>query len=248
MKIDVTGLSIDDIMGMDWAVINRLSEKDLRALSGRLNSAANKRLKRLESSGLKDFSPAYTHVKEKGKFSTKGKDVIALKNEIQRATGFLGAKTGSIQGAKKHRETLGKLFGEEKKEKKKKSATGTPTASGGKKTTEAPSFDPQIDTMTKSQKKKLYGALDKLRESNAADVHNIGSDVIIRELRRAQLKDKRMSADNLLKQLYEKYPDLMEESEEKYEREQQEYQSRTDEDGVFRPLNDDESKDNPFKA
>lgn len=241
MKIDVTGMSIDDIMGMDWAVINKLSEKDLRVLSGRLNSAANKRVKRLESSGLKDFSPAYAHIKEKGKFSTKGKDAVALKNEIQRATGFLSAKTGSIQGAKKHREALGKLFGEEKK---KKSA---PTSSGGKKTTESSSFDPQIDTMTKSQKKKLYGALDKLRESNAADVHNIGSDVIIRELRRTQLKDKRMSADNLLKYLYEKYPDLMEESEEKYEREQQEYQERTDEDGVFRPLNDDESRHNPFK-
>ena len=232
MKIDVTGLSINDIMGMDWAVINKLSEKDLRALSSRLNSAANKRLKRIEKSGVEKYSPAHAHVMEKGKFSTKGKDATALKNEIQRATGFLSAKTGSVSGARAHRERIREIL------------SGTPK---GKKTTSQPAFDPQLDSMTKAQKKKLYGALDKLRESNAADVHNIGSDVIIRELRRTQLKDRRMSADNLIKQLQEKYPELMEESEEKYAREQKEYQERTDEDGIFRPLNADESSHNPFK-
>jgi len=240
MKIDVTGLSIDDIMGMDWAVINRMSETDLRAISSRLNSAANKRMKRIEKSGLSKYSPAYEHVKEKGNFSTKGKDAVALKNEIQRATGFLQAKTGSVSGARAHRERVQEILSGSPKVK----------ASGpkGKTTTTAPAFDPQLDSMTKAQKKKLYGALDKLRESNAADVHNIGSDVIIRELRRTQLKDRRMSADNLIRHLQEKYPELMEESEEKYAREQKEYQERTDEDGIFRPLDADESAHNPFKT
>ena len=232
MKIDVTGLSINDIMGMDWAVINKLSEKDLRALSSRLNSAANKRLKRIEKSGVEKYSPAHAHVMEKGKFSTKGKDATALKNEIQRATGFLSAKTGSVSGARAHRERVREIL------------SGVPK---GKETTSKPAFDPQLDSMTKAQKKKLYGALDRLREKKAAKVHDIGSDVIIRELRRTQLKDRRMSASSLIKLLEEKYPELMEESEKRYEREQEEYQSRTDEDGIFRPLNADESSYNPFK-
>ena len=64
--MDVKGLSIQDIIDMDWRDINRLNEKELRELSMRLNSAANKRLRRLEKSGQSEWSSAYAHVKKSG--------------------------------------------------------------------------------------------------------------------------------------------------------------------------------------
>ena len=97
------------------------------------------------------------------------------------------------------------------------------------------------------QRKKLFRALDRLRESNAAAVYNIGSDFIIREIRRAQLADKRKSRDRLVEELQEKYPELLESAEERYVREEQEYQNRTDEFGVLRSLSSQESLDNPWK-
>ena len=56
--MDVKGLCIQDIIDMDWRDINRLNEKELRELSMRLNSAANKRLRRLEKSGQSEWSSA----------------------------------------------------------------------------------------------------------------------------------------------------------------------------------------------
>ena len=101
------------------------------------------------------------------------------------------------------------------------------------------------ELITVAQRKKLFRALDRLRENNAAAVYNIGSDVIIKELRQHQ-KTGATSKDKLIAALEEKYPELMEDSESKYVREQQEYQNRTDEDGQFHPLSAQEELDNPF--
>ena len=97
------------------------------------------------------------------------------------------------------------------------------------------------------QRKKLFRALDKLREKNATQVYNIGSDIIIKELRKSQLSDKRMSRDRLVEELENKFPELLETSEETYVREQQERENRTDPDGVFRSLTAQEELDNPWK-
>ena len=108
-------------------------------------------------------------------------------------------------------------------------------------------IDLDMESMSEAQKKKLYRALDRLREKNAAMVHNIGSDVIIAQLRRTQLKDRRTSRDKLVEALEEKFPELMEDSETTYAREQDEKEKRRDEDGVFRALSPQEEEDMPFK-
>ena len=255
--MDIKGIKIQDIIDMDWRDINRLSEKELRELSMRLNSAANKRLRRLEKSGQSEWSPAYKHIKRSGgDFSVKGKDTkVAIKNEIQRASDFLRAKTSTDKGTKEYKENVSDIFRSRSKKKKKAPedvSTDTETIDDSLPDTESPvtadieDEDVDIENMSEMQRKKLFRALDRLREGNAAAVYNIGSDVIIKELRKAQLGDKRKSRDRLVEELEKKYPELTQSAEEQYVREQQEYQNRTDEDGKLRPLTDEEQLDNPF--
>ena len=247
--MEIKGLSIQDIIDMDWKDINRLSAQELKQLSMRLNSAANKRLRRLEQSGQSKWSPAYAHIKKSGgDFSVKGKETKAeIKSEIQRAHDFLKAKTSTAAGTKEYKENVESIF---KTKKKAPKTTPQETETAQTQAPAAPDIDEEdvsIEDMSEMQRKKLFRALDRLRESNAAAVFNIGSDFIIRELRRAQLEDKRKSRDRLVEELQNKYPELLESAEERYVREEQEYQNRTDELGVLRSLSPQESLDNPFE-
>lgn len=244
--MDIKGLSIQDIIDMDWKDINKLSTQELKQLSMRLNSAANKRLRRLEQSGQSKWSPAYAHIKKSGgDFSVKGKETKAdIKAELQRASDFIRAQTSTAAGTKEYKKNVESIFKTKKKAPQEESETAQTQAPA------APDIDDEdvsIEDMSEMQRKKLFRALDRLRESNAAAVFNIGSDFIIRELRRAQLADKRKSRDRLVEELQEKYPELLESAEERYVREEQEYQNRTDEFGVLRSLTPQESIDDPFK-
>ena len=106
--MEIKGLSIKDIQDMSWRELNKLSLEELKQVSSRLNSAANKRLRRMEQLGEDKYSPAYSSImKSGGDFSVKGKlTKTDIKNEIQRASGFLSAKTGKVSGVRKHRKKL----------------------------------------------------------------------------------------------------------------------------------------------
>lgn len=73
--------------------------KAYRKEATRLMSMANKRLRRLEKSGLTD-SPAYQSVLRNGKpqFSVKGKDYNELQKEVARMNKFINAQTSTIRG------------------------------------------------------------------------------------------------------------------------------------------------------
>jgi hypothetical protein len=95
----VSGMSIQDILNMDNKMFNSLNTSDLRKVVGRLVSAGNKRLRSFERAG--ESSPATRHVaKSGGVFSTKGKDLNALRSEYTRAKNFLQSKTGTRKGWK----------------------------------------------------------------------------------------------------------------------------------------------------
>lgn len=97
--VNVKGLTIDDIMNIDPNDLMRLSAKDLRALTNRLVSASNKRIRRLERTDLGRTSPAYISVSKRGgKFSTRGKNVNQLRNEFASAQTFLNFKTSTVKG------------------------------------------------------------------------------------------------------------------------------------------------------
>lgn len=107
--MDVRGKSIQDIMDISIDDFNKLSEKDLRDLTKRLSSAANKRIKRMEQAG--DLSPAYDRIQESGgKISVKDKTFNQLRHEFGRARNFLQSKTSSLSGWKKTKQTVIKAF------------------------------------------------------------------------------------------------------------------------------------------
>lgn len=217
--------TMTELLEMKWKDISALSTSELRELSQRLNSAANKRLRRIEQAGVQEFSPAYLGTRAyRGDFSTKGLTKrTELKNEIQRATDFLSAKTSTVKGAKAYKITVEEMFTPEGEEKI------------------------SVDELSKKQKNTIFRALDRLREDHAAAVYNIGSDVIIKELRKAQIKEKSRNRYQLIKALEKKFPELTESSEERYVREEAERQARTDEYGIFHTLSPSESAENPFR-
>lgn len=102
----VSGMSVKDILNMDINTFNKLITSDLRKVVGRLVSAGNKRLRSFERAG--ESSPATRHVATSGgAFSTRGKDLNALRAEYTRAKNFLQSKTGTRKGWKKiKKETL----------------------------------------------------------------------------------------------------------------------------------------------
>lgn len=82
-------------------VILTQKQKDFRKEVSRLNSMANKRLRRLEGSDFKN-SPAYRKwLKEGGEyFSIRGKTQQDVWKEYYRVSDFLDSKTSSITGTK----------------------------------------------------------------------------------------------------------------------------------------------------
>lgn len=105
----VSGMTVQDILNMDNKTFNSLNTSDMRKVVGRLVSAGNKRLRSFERAG--ERSPATRHVaKSGGAFSTKGKDLNALRAEYTRAKNFLQAKTGTRKGWKQvKKETIAGL-------------------------------------------------------------------------------------------------------------------------------------------
>lgn len=102
--MNVKGLSIQNIMEMSWDEINQLSAKDLKSVTSRLVSASNKRIKRLASAKTGKSSFAYQTVEERGrKFSVRGKDTNALRQEFKLSKNFLNMKTSTVKGWKKYR-------------------------------------------------------------------------------------------------------------------------------------------------
>ena len=101
--MNVDGLSIQDILNMDYADVAKLSRKELSKITSRLVSASNKRLRRLEKSDYIGESPAYRSVRIRTgdvRFSVKGKSQGQLQNVFTEAKHFLNLKTSTLKGYK----------------------------------------------------------------------------------------------------------------------------------------------------
>lgn len=124
MAIDVKGLTAKQIMDIPYEQWNKMSTEDLRILTQRLNSVANKRLKRLESSKIGKYSPALQSRKagrmKTGrieKFSSKfnpnmEKDKLAgkMKSKFSEVKNFLQGKTSTFKGAEEFKSKLVSRF------------------------------------------------------------------------------------------------------------------------------------------
>ena len=101
--MNIKGKSTEELLKINP---DKLSAADLRQVVSRIASAGNKRLKRLEKSGLS--SRAADSIQESGgKFSVKGKTEAELKSEFMREKDFFERKTSSIKGIREiQRETV----------------------------------------------------------------------------------------------------------------------------------------------
>lgn len=87
------------VWSISFDVVTKQTRKEMYKDAKKVIDAANKRIKRLEASGL--FSPALESVKKHGgKFSTKGLNRNQLLREYAKAVEFMNMKTSTITGAK----------------------------------------------------------------------------------------------------------------------------------------------------
>ena len=93
----ISRMTVSDILNISSREFSKLNEKEMRMALRKLVSAGNKRLRSFERAG--ESSPATRSVMNSGgAFSTRGKDIDALRNEFTRARNFMTSATGSRRG------------------------------------------------------------------------------------------------------------------------------------------------------
>ena len=103
------------VWSISFDVVTKQTRKEMYADAKKAIDAANKRIKRLEASGL--FSPALESVKKHGgKFSTKGLNRNQLLREYAKAVEFMNMKTSTITGAKVYEKQIAMKLSNKAKE------------------------------------------------------------------------------------------------------------------------------------
>lgn len=98
-RINIEGMTVQDILNMDYKVFRDLDTASMKKVLSRLNSAANKRIARLSKSAT--TSPALESVRASGgKFSVSGKNLNELRAEYARAKNFMQLKSSTVRGWK----------------------------------------------------------------------------------------------------------------------------------------------------
>ncbi len=98
--MDIKGLSIKNIIEMDYSDIRSLTRQELAEVTSRLVSVTNKRLRIIEKSTLGE-SPAYKNfISRTGdtRLSVKGKSQGQLQHVFTEAKHFLTLKTSTVRG------------------------------------------------------------------------------------------------------------------------------------------------------
>lgn len=100
--MNIKGLTTKDILSMDWNDVRKLTDKEMKQLTSRLVSTANKRVRQLEKSKHGKLSYAYKVVKDMGrKFSVRNKDLKQTQQEFKNVKQFLQLKSSSAKQWKK---------------------------------------------------------------------------------------------------------------------------------------------------
>ena len=104
--MNVKGLKVKDIMNIDLDTFNNLNESELRAITSRLVSASNKRIRRLKERDIN--SPAIRGLGEIPQFSTKLNEDVTSQNRVNqlrhtfaKIRNFMTSETSTISGYNK---------------------------------------------------------------------------------------------------------------------------------------------------
>lgn len=107
--IDISGLTIDDILKMNITDFRGVSTANVKSVTSRLVSAMNKRIKRLGQTELGRMSPTYKAFEKRGKYSVRGLTRESTFQVFQNLKESFGKSTSLTEWKKEHKEILQKL-------------------------------------------------------------------------------------------------------------------------------------------
>jgi len=179
-KINVKGMSIKDILSMDYEEINKLSKSDLARVTGRITAVAKKRVTRLERSDLGESPALRGLLKSRGKdvdLSVKGKDRNQLMKLWSNSRNFVKAKTSTITGYKKVIKKTKEILTEK---------TGRTYSTG------------EVNTM--------FSALHKMQEMGIVEGHGTaGSQYALEQISEYLSENPNASIDDIINGIGEEY-------------------------------------------
>lgn len=100
IKVNLTGKSVKDLIHLSATEIKGYDRQNLARIVTKLNSAANKRVTRLEKAGYNTPAMRAAKVDKGQRFSVAGKNLKQLRAEYIRVSGFLKADTSTKKGYK----------------------------------------------------------------------------------------------------------------------------------------------------
>lgn len=135
---------LSEVRDYTLSKVMSMSRADLAKATSTLAQASNKRLDRMKKQGI--TTPATEYIKKHGgRFSTKGKDIQALREEFQRAKGFLESETSTIKGYRAWESKIAETL---------KTNAGI-----------------DYNALTEREKRKFWKAYSKLEELDSANVY-----------------------------------------------------------------------------
>lgn len=112
VRVNLKNVSIDKLTSLGATEIKGYDRDNLARIVTKLNSAANKRLARLEKEGYSTPAMRSAKVNRGERFSVKGKNLKQLRGEYIRVSNFLKAETSTVKGYKKFLKRMKKAFNE----------------------------------------------------------------------------------------------------------------------------------------
>lgn len=100
IKVNLNGKSVNDLLHLSATQIKSYDRQNLARIVTKLNSAANKRIVRLEKAGYNTPAMRAAKVDKGQRFSVAGKNLKQLRAEYIRVSNFLKADTSTKKGYK----------------------------------------------------------------------------------------------------------------------------------------------------
>lgn len=109
-KVNLTGKSVEDLIHLSATQIKGYDRQNLARIVTKLDSAANKRLVRLEKAGYSTPAMRAAKVDNGQRFSVAGKNLKELRAAYIRVSNFLKSDTSTKKGYKSFLEKMKKSF------------------------------------------------------------------------------------------------------------------------------------------
>lgn len=111
-RVALSGVSVDQLLNIGATELKGYDRDNLSRIVTKLNSAANKRLARLERKGYNTPAMRKNHVGKGERFSVKDKNLKQLRAEYIHVSSFLKDSTSTVKGYKSFLQNLKNKFNE----------------------------------------------------------------------------------------------------------------------------------------